>query len=84
MTVMGDASMEGLSDAGSTPARSMEKTPLLRRFFVMFRYHGIGRLPFLRQVVVENVDEFSVGRLLFQLVTGNFNQKFAVAFVPAV
>lgn len=44
----------------------------------------MGGLACLRQIVVENIDEFSVCRLLFQLVPGNFNQKFAVAFVPAV
>ena len=33
MTVMGDASMEGLSDAGSTPARSMEKNAVVTAFF---------------------------------------------------
>lgn len=32
MTVMGDALMDGLSDAGSTPARSTSKT-----FFVQWR-----------------------------------------------
>lgn len=33
MTVMGDALMERLSDAGSIPARSIRKAPYLRRFF---------------------------------------------------
>ena len=32
MTVMGDALMEGLSDRGSIPLRSIPETPYLRRF----------------------------------------------------
>ena len=34
MTVMGDASMEGLSDRGSIPLRSTEKPQLMLRFYL--------------------------------------------------
>ena len=34
MTVMGEALVDGLSDAGSTPARSIRKRRVLRRFFL--------------------------------------------------
>ena len=42
MTVMGDASMDGLSDAGSTPARSTKKVPCLRHFFSCCEMFGDG------------------------------------------
>jgi len=34
ITVMGDASMEGLSDRGSIPLRSTEKPQLVLRFYL--------------------------------------------------
>ncbi len=45
MTVMGDALMDGLSDAGSIPARSIENRLKLRgktgfrRFFIIESFH---------------------------------------------
>lgn len=44
----------------------------------------ISGLSFLVQVVVENVYEFSVCWLLLQLVSGNADEKFPVASIPAV
>lgn len=43
MTVMGDASMDGLSDAGSTPARSTKKVPIFRYFFLFVLYFVLHR-----------------------------------------
>ena len=50
MTVMGDAFMEGLSDAGSIPARSILKTLYLRRFF------GLKGLLFFLVIIVVSTD----------------------------
>jgi len=36
MTVMGDALVDGLSDAGSTPARSIWKNAAATAFFIIF------------------------------------------------
>ena len=41
MTVMGDALMDGLSDAGSTPARSTKKVPIFRYFFYLVSIHAV-------------------------------------------
>ena len=43
MTVMGDAPMERLSDAGSIPARSIRKAPCLRRFFYFMLHFVLHR-----------------------------------------
>ena len=52
MTVMGEALMDGLSDAGSTPARSTEKTPCLRRFFYYGAITNPSRLSQFRMIRV--------------------------------
>ena len=52
MTVMGDALVDGLSDAGSTPARSTYKTPCLRRFFYYGAFINLSRLSQFRMIQV--------------------------------
>ena len=39
MTVMGDALVDGLSDAGSTPARSIEKRRIYGVFSIDVTFH---------------------------------------------
>ena len=63
-TVMGDAARDRLSDAGSIPARSIVKTPYLRRFFFFvlhFVLHSCEmRINFICKFLLLIVDHISV------------------------
>lgn len=51
MTVMGDARMDGLSDAGSTPARSTKKTS--RTFCMKESYKKSGLFLVMKKMIIE-------------------------------
>ena len=51
MTVMGDARMDGLSDAGSTPARSTKKTS--RTFCMKESYKKSGLFLIMKKMIIE-------------------------------
>ena len=51
MTVMGEALMDGLSDAGSTPARSTKKTS--RTFCVKESYKKFGLFLIMKKIIIE-------------------------------
>ena len=51
MTVMGDARMDGLSDAGSTPARSSKKTS--RTFCMKESYKKSGLFLVMKKIIIE-------------------------------
>lgn len=51
MTVMGDARMDGLSDAGSTPARSTKKTS--RTFCMKESYKKFGLFLIMKKIIIE-------------------------------
>lgn len=51
MTVMGDARMDGLSDAGSTPARSTKKTS--RTFCMKESYKKSGLFLIMKKIIIE-------------------------------
>ena len=59
MTVMGDARMDGLSDAGSTPARSTKKTS--RTFYMKESYKKSGLFLVMKKIIIElNLKEKSI------------------------
>ena len=51
MTVMGDARMDGLSDAGSTPARSTKKPS--RTFCMKESYKKSGLFLVMKKIIIE-------------------------------
>lgn len=51
MTVMGDARMDGLSDAGSTPARSTKKTS--RTFCMKESYKKSGLFLVMKKIIID-------------------------------
>ena len=51
MTVMGEALMDGLSDAGSTPARSTKKTS--RTFCMKESYKKFGLFLIMKKMIIE-------------------------------
>ena len=51
MTVMGEALMDGLSDAGSTPARSTKKTS--RTFCMKESYKKFGLFLVMKKIIIE-------------------------------
>ena len=51
MTVMGDTRMDGLSDAGSTPARSTKKTS--RTFCMKESYKKSGLFLVMKKIIIE-------------------------------
>ena len=59
-TVMGDAARDRLSDAGSIPARSIVKTPYLRRFFFFVLHSCEMRINFICKFLLLIVDHISV------------------------
>ena len=59
MTVMGDARMNRLSDAGSTPARSTKKTS--RTFCMKESYKKSGLFLVMKKIIIElNLKEKSI------------------------
>ena len=59
MTVMGEARMDGLSDAGSTPARSTKKTS--RTFCMKESYKKSGLFLVMKKIIIElNLKEKSI------------------------
>ena len=59
MTVMGEALVDGLSDAGSTPARSTKKTS--RTFCMKEPYKKSGLFLVMKKIIIElNLKEKSI------------------------
>ena len=59
ITVMGDARMDGLSDAGSTPARSTKQTS--RTFCMKESYKKSGLFLVMKKIIIElNLKEKSI------------------------